>query len=147
MRHVCRVLVVVVLTTLGCSNRNNPNDPYGGVTSENYSDANRAMRRGRTRQQRRRARQRYPRAEFRDRELERSILMGVRRFARREGWSEHLRKVRVVESFPHGYEIVVGGRFNSQRCVLHRMRVMAGYDGEFVVSDAIEVRRIACRAL
>lgn len=105
------------------------------------------MRRGDDRRERTRRANRYPRAEFRDRELERSILLGVRAFARREGWSEHLRKVRIVESFPRGYEIVVGGRFHSRRCVLHRMRVMAGYDGDFVVTDALNVRSIACRAL
>lgn len=138
---------VLVLVLVGCTNRNDQGDPYGQVTSSNYHQANREVRRGADRRTRRSRRRGYPRAAFRDRELERSILRGVRVYARREGWSEHLKKVRILESFPRGYEIVVGGRFNSRRCVLHRMRVMAGYEGDFVVSDAIDVRSISCRAL
>lgn len=142
-----RLACLLVFVLVGCTNRNDQGDPYGQVTSRNYREANREVRRGDSDRQARRAQRGYPRAAFRDRELERSILEGVRVWARREGWSERLRKVRILDTFPHGYEIVVGGRFNSRRCVLHRMRVMAGYEGDFVVADALDVRRISCRAL
>lgn len=144
--HTRLLFLVLTVVLFGCTNRNDQGDPYGQVTSQNYRQANREVRRGNDRRSRR-TRRGYPEAAFRDRELERSILLGVRAYARREGWSEHLKKVRILESFPNGYEIVVGGRFHSRRCVLHRMRVMAGYEGDFVVSDAIAVNRISCRAL